>query len=112
MNRVANRRGIRLVSAKLTPSLCKTRWSNDDVFIGCGRVMDSVFALYAAGAALSAALIPAVRARWRLSRAKHPSILGHARWSRRLARFIPFYEYDEEHFFRSDGAPSAVGLTR
>ena len=48
----------------------------------------------------------------RLSRAKHRSIQGHPRFSRRLAALVPFYEYTGEHFFRSDCAPSAVADRR
>ncbi|MAA73160.1 MAG: glutamate-1-semialdehyde 2,1-aminomutase [Salinisphaeraceae bacterium] len=43
-----------------------------------------------------------------LSRAKHPSLQGHPRISRRVARLLPFYEYDDAHFFRCDGAPRPV----
>jgi glutamate-1-semialdehyde 2,1-aminomutase len=35
-----------------------------------------------------------------------------ARMSRRLAKLVPFYEYDEEQFFRSDGAPPDVAARR
>jgi glutamate-1-semialdehyde 2,1-aminomutase len=47
-----------------------------------------------------------------LSRAKHRSLAGHARWSRRLARLVPYYEYDEVRWFRVDGAPDDVAATR
>jgi glutamate-1-semialdehyde 2,1-aminomutase len=47
-----------------------------------------------------------------LSRAKHPSLSGHARWSRRLARLVPYYGYDDEEFFRADDAPVAVATRR
>ena len=50
--------------------------------------------------------------RLQLSRAKHRSLAGHARWSRRLARLVPFYEYDEEQFFRADDAPEHIGEQR
>jgi glutamate-1-semialdehyde 2,1-aminomutase len=50
--------------------------------------------------------------RLQLSRAKHRSLAGHARWSRRLARLVTFYEYDEVQFFRADGAPAEVGEQR
>jgi glutamate-1-semialdehyde 2,1-aminomutase len=46
--------------------------------------------------------------RLRLSRAKHRSLAGHARLARWLARHVPFYEFTEEEFFRSDGAPDDV----
>jgi glutamate-1-semialdehyde 2,1-aminomutase len=69
--------------------------------------------------ALAAAAIPPVawlgaraRARLRLSRAKHRSLQGHARWSKRLARLLLFYEYDEAQFLACDGAPPDVASTR
>ena len=53
-------------------------------------------------------LLHRIRIRLRLSRAKHPSLRGHTKWSRRIARFIPYFEYDETVFFGSDGAPERV----
>ncbi len=53
-----------------------------------------------------------VRLRLQLSRAKHRSLAGHARWARRLARLVPFYEYDDERFFRTDNAPAHIGEQR
>jgi glutamate-1-semialdehyde 2,1-aminomutase len=50
--------------------------------------------------------------RLQLSLAKHRSLTGHARMSRRLASFLPFYEYDEDRFFRADDAPAEVAATR
>jgi glutamate-1-semialdehyde 2,1-aminomutase len=50
--------------------------------------------------------------RLQLSLAKHRSLTGHARMSRRLASLVPFYEYDEERFFRADDAPPEVAATR
>jgi glutamate-1-semialdehyde 2,1-aminomutase len=50
--------------------------------------------------------------RLQLSLAKHRSLTGHARMSRRLAALVPFYEYGEEHFFRADEAPPEVAATR
>ena len=46
--------------------------------------------------------------RLELSRAKHPSLAGHARMARRVAALLPFYEYDEARFFNSDNAPETV----
>ena len=65
-----------------------------------------------AGAAAFGALFTKGRARLQLSRAKHPSLAGHARWSRRIAGWIPFYAYDDAHFFRCDGAPDDVAARR
>jgi glutamate-1-semialdehyde 2,1-aminomutase len=66
-------------------------------------------------AALAAAVLAAgawLRTRLHLSRAKHRSLQGHARIARRLARLVPFYEFDERRFFDSDGAPPAVAARR
>ena len=67
-----------------------------------------------AGAAIigTAAIFPKLRARLALSRAKHRSLTGHAKMSRLVARLIRFYEFDINDFFRSDGAPPAVGTQR
>ena len=56
----------------------------------------------------AAALWPAVRRRWQLSRAKHRSLAGHSRMAKRLARWVPGYAYDEASFFCVDGAPPEV----
>ena len=69
--------------------------------------------LGAAGLAATVGVVaPRIRVRLELSRAKHRSLAGHPRLARRLARLVPFYEYDEARFFRSDGAPSAIADAR
>jgi glutamate-1-semialdehyde 2,1-aminomutase len=50
--------------------------------------------------------------RLQLSRAKHRSLAGHVRLGRRLARLIPYYEYDETQFFRADDAPEEIAQER
>src|SRR6266576_3470092 len=60
----------------------------------------------------TAAAYPKLRARLALSRAKHGSLTGHSKMSRRVARLIPFYEFDINDFFCSDGAPPEVGTRR
>jgi glutamate-1-semialdehyde 2,1-aminomutase len=47
-----------------------------------------------------------------LSRAKHPSLHGHARIAQWLAKQVPFYGFNEDRFFRSDGAPPDVARRR
>jgi glutamate-1-semialdehyde 2,1-aminomutase len=57
----------------------------------------------------------AARAGWRrleLSRAKHPSLRGHARMALRVSRWVPYYELDGERFFAADGAPAEVAEQR
>lgn len=72
----------------------------------------ATFALYALGAAALAVGLGKVKARIDLSRAKHGSLAGHSRMSRRVAALVPFYDYDEETVFRSDGAPGDVAERR
>src|SRR5260370_11780381 len=50
--------------------------------------------------------------RLQLSKAKHPSLRGHARISRLLARLVRFYEYDDARYFRADDAPEGVAERR
>jgi len=72
----------------------------------------TTLALYGAGGAALATSLVALRRRLELSRAKHRSLAGHARIARRLATFVPFYDYDAERFFCSDGAPAEVTASR
>ena len=77
--------------------------------------MDSSLSILSfAGVAViaTAAAYPKLRARLALSRAKHGSLTGHSKMSRRVARLIPFYEFDINDFFRSDGAPAEVATQR
>ncbi|MEP6654646.1 MAG: aminotransferase class III-fold pyridoxal phosphate-dependent enzyme [Myxococcales bacterium] len=76
--------------------------------------MDSFLMSCAVGAVSVPALALAlkVKARVELSRAKHPSLRGHSRIGRWMAGQVPFYEYDEAQFFRSDDAPSAIAERR
>ncbi|PCM44420.1 aminotransferase class III-fold pyridoxal phosphate-dependent enzyme [Marinobacter sp. ANT_B65] len=70
--------------------------------------MNSAIGLYALATAVSFYLIYKALVRLQLSRAKHPSLRGHSNWSRRVARLVPFFSYDEAGFFASDGAPASV----
>ena len=74
--------------------------------------MDLLLSLYAVGAFASAASLPKLRMRVELSRAKQRSLLGHSRLAQRLAAFVPFYEYDETRFFRTDNAPEEIAERR
>ncbi|XUM24843.1 aminotransferase class III-fold pyridoxal phosphate-dependent enzyme [Bradyrhizobium oligotrophicum S58] len=66
----------------------------------------------AVGVAVTAAVAPKVKARIELSRAKHRSLAGHSKMSRRISKLIPRYEFDIDDFFRSDGAPQAIATKR
>jgi glutamate-1-semialdehyde 2,1-aminomutase len=69
-------------------------------------------ALIILGSAAALLLLRRVRSRLELSRAKHRSLAGHARWSRRLAKLVPFYEFGEGEIFCVDGAPREIAATR
>jgi glutamate-1-semialdehyde 2,1-aminomutase len=68
--------------------------------------------IYVAGAAALATSLPRLKTRLELSRAKHPSLRGHARIGRWLATKVPFYEYGEEVLFRTDDAPDEIADQR
>jgi glutamate-1-semialdehyde 2,1-aminomutase len=67
---------------------------------------------YVAAAGSAAILLPRLRDRMQLSRAKHRSLAGHSRMARRFASVVPFYDYDETQFFRADAAPEPVAAAR
>jgi glutamate-1-semialdehyde 2,1-aminomutase len=73
----------------------------------------SILSLSAAAALAGAAVtFPKLRARLALSRAKHRSLTGHSKMSKRVARLVPFYEFGIDDYFRSDGAPPQVAQQR
>lgn len=77
--------------------------------------MDSpytAFGLFAGGAAAFGVAFVKVKSRLQLSAAKHRSLAGHSRMSRRVTSLIPFYEFQGRAFFGSDGAPDEVVTTR
>ena len=74
--------------------------------------MDYTMIWYLLAALVLIIVLRKLQLRLQLSMAKHRSLTGHARMSRRLASLVPFYEYDEEHFFRVDEAPPDRKSTR
>jgi glutamate-1-semialdehyde 2,1-aminomutase len=70
--------------------------------------MNTSLGLYLLGAIAVMILLHKLRARLVLSRAKHPSLGGHGRIARRVAKLVPYYGYSEEQFFSTDGAPEDV----
>jgi glutamate-1-semialdehyde 2,1-aminomutase len=77
--------------------------------------MDSplpILYLSTAAVAGAAAVFPKVKARLALSRAKHRSLTGHSKMSRMVARLVPYYEFDINQFFCSDGAPADIATRR
>ena len=69
-------------------------------------------ALPALAAAAVAAALPTLKRRLDLSRAKHRSLAGHARWSRGIASLLPFYAFDEDAAFACDDASDEVAERR
>ena len=49
-----------------------------------------------------------LRARLALSRAKHRSLAGHVRLSRRIAALVPRYAFADAEFFAADDAPAGI----
>src|SRR5690606_29138886 len=86
----------------------KIPWINLDSM----NVTPATLAFYGLGAGALAVSWLALRRRLELSKAKHRSLTGHARMSRRVAALLPFYEYGESRFFRSDGAPEDIASRR
>ncbi|MBU0601946.1 MAG: aminotransferase class III-fold pyridoxal phosphate-dependent enzyme [Gammaproteobacteria bacterium] len=74
--------------------------------------MNETLPLYAAGAVALAALLPRIKRRLELSRAKHRSLAGHAKMSRKVAKLLPFYEFAEADIYAVDGAPADVAACR
>jgi glutamate-1-semialdehyde 2,1-aminomutase len=70
--------------------------------------MESSLGLYFIYITVALYILRKLQIRLRLSRAKHPSLRGHSKLSRRVAKLVPFYEYSEERFFNSDGAPQYI----
>ncbi len=60
------------------------------------------------GTTIALATIRPVRERIRLSRAKQPGLVGHARMARRAARLVPNYAFHDNDFFSADGAPAEI----
>ncbi|MFO0691544.1 MAG: aminotransferase class III-fold pyridoxal phosphate-dependent enzyme [Myxococcota bacterium] len=51
-------------------------------------------------------------ARLALSRAKHPSLAGHVRIGKRIAGWLPYFEYDSREFLCADGCPAPITALR
>ena len=74
--------------------------------------MNPTFVLYILATLVLLAVLRKAQLRLQLSRAKHRSLAGHSRWSRRFAALVPFYEYTESEFFAADAAPGEVAAQR
>jgi glutamate-1-semialdehyde 2,1-aminomutase len=72
----------------------------------------TTLAFYGLGAAAVATSVATLRKRLELSQAKHRSLAGHSRIARRFAGLVPFYDYGEDRFFSSDGAPAEIAARR
>ncbi len=74
--------------------------------------MDTTLAYYFIYTAAGLFVLRKIQIRLRLSRAKHPSLRGHAKMSRRISKLLPFYKFNEDKFFVSDGAPDEIAQMR
>lgn len=69
-------------------------------------------ALYALGAGTTFMVLPKLKRRLELSRAKHPSLTGHSKMARRVASMVPGYAYGPDRFFQADDAPAEIAAQR
>lgn len=74
--------------------------------------MKENFLLYSVFAVILVYVLNRIRIRLQLSKAKHPSLRGHSKWSRRITSKIPYFSYNESHYFTCDGAPEHIALQR
>ncbi len=74
--------------------------------------MENQLALSIFGAGLGLWVAKKVYTRLQLSKAKHPSLAGHSRMAKRVARLIPYYSFNQDVFFKVDKAPETVALLR
>src|SRR5262249_38243741 len=122
MNKVSQRRGRRLVKRKFSRSCWEIRVMVERTVIGLSRNRNSLppgrsasgslkimLLWYIVGALVTLLALRSLSLRLLLSRAKHPSLGGHARIARLLARLVRYYEYDETQFFNADDAPTGIG---
>ncbi len=72
----------------------------------------ALYLTYAIAATTSAWLLLRIYRRLQLSFAKHPSLAGHPRSARRVARLLPGYSLEPQALVAVDGAPSTVQATR
>ena len=75
------------------------------------QIIQHLPTLMASAGALGFAL-PAIRQRLALSRAKYRSLAGHSKWSKRIAKLLPYYDYSDDTFFRCDGADAVLANKR
>ena len=74
--------------------------------------MEATYVLVVLAVLLGAVTLNRLYRRLELSRAKHPSLQGHSKMARRVARLVPFYEFHGEALFDCDGAPESVAQRR
>ena len=74
--------------------------------------MDEVLGLYLAGGGALLYGLARAKSRLELSLAKHRSLAGHPRIARRVASWLPNYQYTEEEALCVDGAPADIAARR
>jgi glutamate-1-semialdehyde 2,1-aminomutase len=71
-----------------------------------------MYELLALAGAAALGFAPHAKRRLELSRAKHPSLAGHVRFAKRVAKLVPAVSYTDEKFFNADHAPAEVVAQR
>lgn len=75
-------------------------------------LMKELYFIYLSVGLIGLYLVKKIYIRLKLSKAKHPSLRGHSKWSRRIAKHIKDFSYDTYHFYNSDGAPQHISKKR
>ncbi len=83
---------------ELLPSLFESPLSRSVVLL-----LTTLIALY---------LVRSLHRRLLLSRAKHPSLRGHSRMAKRIARWVPSWSFDPTRLFAADGADAVLAARR
>lgn len=74
--------------------------------------MNELWILYLLCCVTAIFILRKIAIRLRLSKAKHKSMRGHSKWSRRIAGWIKFFDYSPAEYFCVDGAPADISKQR
>ena len=74
--------------------------------------MNEMWLLYLLYCVIAILLLRKIATRLQLSKAKHKSMRGHSKWSRRMSKWVNFFDYSLQEYFSVDGAPPKVAEQR
>jgi len=74
--------------------------------------MNGIWIFYLLCCVIAILVLRKLAIRLQLSKAKHKSMRGHSKWSRRISKWINFFDYSQQEYFSVDGAPAEVAKQR